>query len=161
MLCPVLSCFRLSTVPRGLTKSTLHLFTSLRCHSAGKRVIIAGQKKNMPEKELSDSIMLSKADLPHSSGLTFNRHDLGHRQASTGRGCHGTPPLPPTVKQGIWSGSNTPLMQGRHICAQSESERAANFPGVVPVGPCMCCLSFTSRHRRPGYRVHMYFYSAS
>ena len=52
----------------------------------------------------------------------------------------------------VWSGSNIPVMQGRHIRAQSESERAASSPGVVPVGPCMCCLSFPSRRRRPGYR---------
>jgi hypothetical protein len=51
----------------------------------------------------------------------------------------------------VWSGSSTPLMQGRHICPQSESERAASFPGVVPVGPCVCRLSFLSRRRRPGY----------
>jgi hypothetical protein len=56
---------------------------------------------------------------------------------------------PPSL---VWSGSNTPVMQGRHICAQSESERAASFPGVVPVGPCRCCLSTPSRRRRPGYR---------
>jgi hypothetical protein len=43
-------------------------------------------------------------------------------------------------------------MQRRHICAQSESERAASSPGVLPVGPCMYCLSFPSRSRRPGYR---------
>ncbi len=53
--------------------------------------------------------------------------------------------------------TNTPVMQGRHICAQlrkakGESERAASSPGVVPVGPCMCCLSFPSRRRTPGYR---------
>ncbi len=30
---------------------------------------------------------------------------------------------------GIWSGSNTPVMQGRHIRAQNESERAASSPG--------------------------------
>ncbi len=52
----------------------------------------------------------------------------------------------------VWSGSNTPVIQGRHIRAQSESESAASSPGVVPVGPCMCCLSFPSRRRRPGYR---------
>ena len=52
----------------------------------------------------------------------------------------------------VWSGSNTPVMQGRHICAQSESERAASSSGVVPVGPCMCCFSFPPRRRRPGYR---------
>ncbi len=51
----------------------------------------------------------------------------------------------------VWYGSNTPVMQGWHIRAQSKSERAASFPGVVPVGPCMCCLSFSSRRRRPGY----------
>ncbi len=52
----------------------------------------------------------------------------------------------------VWSGSNTPVIQGRHICAQIESERAACSPGVVPIRPCMCCLSFPSRRRRPGYR---------
>jgi hypothetical protein len=40
-------------------------------------------------------------------------------------------------------------MQERHIRAQSKSERAASSPGVVPVGPCMCFLSFLSRRRRP------------
>jgi hypothetical protein len=51
-----------------------------------------------------------------------------------------------------WSGSNTPVIQGRqHIRAQSESERAAISPGVVPAGPCMCCLSFPPLRRRPGY----------
>ncbi len=48
----------------------------------------------------------------------------------------------------VWSGSNTPVMQERHICAQSKSERAASSPGVVPVGPCTCCLSFPFRRRR-------------
>ncbi len=51
----------------------------------------------------------------------------------------------------VWSGSNTPVIQGRHIRAQSESERAASSPGAVPVGPRMSCLSFLSRRRRPGY----------
>ncbi len=37
----------------------------------------------------------------------------------------------------VWSGSNTLVMQGRHICAKNESERAAYPPGVVTVGPCM------------------------
>ncbi len=45
----------------------------------------------------------------------------------------------------VWAGSKTPVMQGRNICAQSKSERAASSPGVVPVGPCMFCLSFLSR----------------
>ncbi len=38
-----------------------------------------------------------------------------------------------------WSGSNTntPVIQKMHIHAQSESERAASSPGIVPVGPCM------------------------
>ncbi len=51
----------------------------------------------------------------------------------------------------VCSGYFTPVMQGRHICAQSESKRAACSPGVVPVGQCMCCLLFPSRRRRPGH----------
>ena len=54
----------------------------------------------------------------------------------------------------VWCGSNNRVMQGsegRHICAQCESERTASSPGVEPVGPCMCCLSFSSRRRRQGH----------
>ncbi len=51
----------------------------------------------------------------------------------------------------VWSGYNTPVMPERHICVHSESERATSSPGVVLVGPCMCCLLFPSCRQRPGY----------
>ncbi len=51
-----------------------------------------------------------------------------------------------------WSDLNSPVMQGKNICAQTESERVASSLVIMPVGPCMCCLSILSRHRRPGHR---------
>jgi hypothetical protein len=61
---------------------------------------------------------------------------------------------PSFLRHPVWSafGFNTPVIEGKHICSQSKSERAASSPGVVPVGPCMCCRSFLSRRRRPGHR---------
>ena len=36
----------------------------------------------------------------------------------------------------VWSGSNTQVMQGKNMYAQSESKHAVSSPGVMPVGPC-------------------------